>query len=873
MSAIDPARWGALEPLLDQALELAPDARARWLSELAGRSPELAADLAMLLAQEAAAEQGRFLAGPLQSGLAGHVLGAYRLERPLGQGGMGSVWLARRADGRFDGTAAVKILNLALVTAPGQERFRREGSVLARLSHPGIARLLDAGVGAAGEPYLVIEHVDGVPIDRFVVERALALEARLRLFLQVVAAVEHAHAHLVVHRDLKPSNILVTADGTVKLLDFGIAKLLDDDLERTALTQAGGQLLTPRYAAPEQVKDQPLTTATDVYALGVLLYLLISGRHPTGGKGPGDAIRALLEDDPGPLGLGDLDTVLAKALRKDPSQRYQTVAAFGDDLERYLRREPVSAQSHSLGYRLLTFLRRNQTGVAVAAVVLIGLLGATVVSLSLMQDARRQRDAAVRERLRADAQVDFQNFLLSNVGDRPMAMREVLDTARAMLLGQWMGDPRIHADLLLELAGSYKEFGEVEDRRTLVALAESLALASGDSVHLARARCDQVDLLRQQGRYPEAWAALPSADGFAARTRDPGTVAACHNTHAQLADETGRHAEAATFAQRAVAIMDSVGTRHGVLYLDYLTTLAGALDGAGHPRQGVETQRRAMAVLDSAGRHATLDYAIMEHNLAMTLVHLGEVVEAESLYYRSLVRFAKSDPSGRLPWQVMIHYAETALIQAHDDSAARYFTRVVRQAVADSSRYWEGRGLFGLGRVQARLGRLTEARDAERRLAQLAAADPRMRETDGEIPDERVLRGWIAIAAKDPATARAAFLEAIRANGFEAGRNREALRPVLLLLAGVDLELGRADEALELARQAAAIARLDSLTEIRSAALGEARLLEARALLARGDTAAGRLALEHARAALRFGAGAEHPRTRDAEGLAALLVR
>jgi tetratricopeptide (TPR) repeat protein len=533
----------------------------------------------------------------------------------------------------------------------------------------------------------------------------------------------------------------------------------------------------------------------------------------------------------------------------------------------------VSAQSHSVGYRLLTFLRRHRTGVAVAAVVLLGLLGATAVSLRLMQDARRQRDAAVRERHRADAQVDFQNFLLSNVGDRPMAMREVLDTARSMLLGQWMGDPRIHADLLLELAGSYKEFGEVQHRRTLVALAESLALASGDSVHLAKARCDQVDLLRQQGRYPEAWAAVPRADAFAARTRDPGTVAACHNVHAQLADETGRHEEAASFAQRAVAIMDSLGTRRGVLYLDYLSTLAGALDGAGHPRQGVETQLLAMAVLDSSGRHATIDHAIMEHNLAMTLVHLGEVVDAESLYYRSLVRFAKSDPSGRLPWQVMIHYAETALIQAHDDSAARYFALVVRQAVADSSRYWEGRGLFGLGRAQARLGRLAEARAAEQRLAHLAAADPRMRETDGEIPDERVLRGWIAIAAKDPPTAQAALLEAIRANGFEAGRNREALRPVLVLLAGVDLQLGRVDEALSLARQAAGIARLDSLSETRSSAVGEARLVEARALLARGDTAAGLKALERARGALRFGAGAQHPRTLEAETLATLLAR
>ena len=873
MPPLDPSRWAILEPLLDQALDLTAEARARWLNDLAARSPELAADLALLLAQEQAAEQGRFLTGSLHSGLAGLELGAYRLERPLGHGGMGSVWLARRADGRFEGTAAVKSLNLALVTAPGQERFRREGSVLARLSHPGIARLLDAGVSAAGQPYLVIEHVEGEPIDHFVVTRALSLDARLRLFLQVVAAVEHAHAHLVVHRDLKPSNILVTADGTVKLLDFGIAKLIDTDLERTELTQAGGQLLTPRYAAPEQVKDEPLTTATDVYGLGVLIYLLVSGRHPTEGGGPADAVRALLEDEPPLLGLGDLDTVIAKALRKEPSERYQTVAAFGEDIERYLRREPVSARRQSFGYRLRTFLSRNRAGVAVGTLVLLGMLSATAVSLHLMQEARRQRDAAVRERLRADAQVDFQNFLLSNVGDRPMALREILDTARAMLVGQWTGDPRIHADLLLGLAGGYKEFGEVESRRTLVALAESLALASADSADLVTARCDEVDLLRQQGRYQEAWANMPRADSLAERVGDPAAAATCHNLHAQLADETGRHEEASAHAQRAVAIMDSLGMTHSVLYLDYLGTLAGALDGAGRARQGAEIQRRAMAALDSAGRRATLDHAIMEHNLAMDLLHLGEIVEAESLFYHALIRYTKSDPSGHLPWQVLVHYGETALIQAHDDSAAKYFTLMVRQAIADSSRYWEGRGLFGLGRAQARLGRLDEARAAERRLTQLAAADPRMRETDGEIPDERVLRGWIALRANDLPAAKASLLQALRANGFEAGRNQEALRPVLLLLARIDLELGQSAEALSLARQAAGIARLDSVSDSRSSAVGEAKLLEARALLARGDTAGGLRALERARGALRFGAGPAHPRTREAEALAALVPR
>src|SRR5829696_4929618 len=282
MPVIDRARWQQLEPLLDRALELSGDELTPWLADLRSRSPELAAELTSLLSGEAVADRVGFLADPPDATLAGLQLGAYTLERPLGHGGMGSVWLARRTDGRFEGRAAVKLLNLALLSRAGQERFRREGSLLARLTHPGVARLYDAGVSASGQPYLVLEYIEGQRIDVFTREHALTREARVRLVLQVLAAVGHAHANLIVHRDIKPSNILVTADGTVKLLDFGIAKLLEEhqDGERTGLTADGGAL-TPDYAAPEQVRGEPITTSTDVYSVGVLLYLLLSGRHPT----------------------------------------------------------------------------------------------------------------------------------------------------------------------------------------------------------------------------------------------------------------------------------------------------------------------------------------------------------------------------------------------------------------------------------------------------------------------------------------------------------------------------------------------------------------------------------------------------------------
>ena len=249
---MDRDRWGVLSPLLDRALELSVADREAWLAELRVQSPELAEELASLLSGEAAADDRRFLAEPLGVTLEGLQLGAYTLEHLLGQGGMGSVGLARRTDGGFEGHAAVKLLNLALLSPSGQERFRREGSVLARLAHPGIARLLDAGVSPAGQPYLLLEHIDGEEIDAFVARHHLAPDARLRLFLKVLDAVGHAHANLIVHRDLKPSNILVTSTGEVKLLDFGIAKLLDDrtGADEIGLTAEGAHALTPKFAAP-----------------------------------------------------------------------------------------------------------------------------------------------------------------------------------------------------------------------------------------------------------------------------------------------------------------------------------------------------------------------------------------------------------------------------------------------------------------------------------------------------------------------------------------------------------------------------------------------------------------------------------------------
>ena len=328
MDVIDTRRWQRASRLLDQALDLPHHQLDTWLGELRASDADAAADVEALLLEHRQLNDEGFLDGGMPSidvPLAGVTLGGYTLVSPIGQGGMGSVWLAERSDGRFEGRAAVKLLNASLLGREGEERFRREGTVLARLTHPHIARLIDAGVSRAGQPYLVLEYVDGQHIDRYCDDQRLGVEERIRLFLDVLAAVAHAHANLIVHRDLKPSNVLVTGDGQVKLLDFGIAKLLGDDEAMSMLTREGGVALTPKYAAPEQVTGGQITTATDVYALGVLLFELLTGQHPTGlGRRLADRVRQ------GDHGRQDAAAVVRGAQRGRAARRRAGRAAGHD---------------------------------------------------------------------------------------------------------------------------------------------------------------------------------------------------------------------------------------------------------------------------------------------------------------------------------------------------------------------------------------------------------------------------------------------------------------------------------------------------------------------------------------------------------------
>jgi serine/threonine protein kinase len=496
MFTLSPDEWQALSPYLDEALAMTEDERAAWLSSLSQQDPALAAQLGELLdehrvlAQEGFLEKARF-ALPNATGLAGQTLGPYTLISQIGQGGMGRVWLAQRSDGRFERQAAVKFVSIALTNRATEERFKREGSILGRLTHPHIAELLDAGISADGIPYLILEYVDGVSIDQYCDQHKLDVEARIRLFLDVLSAVAEAHANLIVHRDIKPPNVLVRKDGQVKLLDFGIAKMLAQEGEEssaaTVLTMEGGGALTPRFAAPEQVTGAIVTTATDVYALGVLLYLLLTGQHPAGADlhSTANLVKSIVEvEAPRASGTalagstaaeklgttpeklrrqlsGDLDTILGKALKKNPQERYASVTAFAEDLRRYLKHEAISVRPDTFTYRTTKFLRRNRTVVTLISVAIALVIGSLTTGLLI---ANRERRAAERRfaqvRQLANKFIALDQDIRGVPGATKVRMQMVTDSLEYLTsLGS---DIHGDNDLALEIAYAYVRVAHVQ---------------------------------------------------------------------------------------------------------------------------------------------------------------------------------------------------------------------------------------------------------------------------------------------------------------------------------------------------------------------------------------------------------------------------
>ncbi|MBL8323392.1 MAG: serine/threonine protein kinase [Rubrivivax sp.] len=544
-----------LSQLLDTALDLDPAEQEAWLARLEAAddvAARLAPNLRQLLARKGAGETADLIdRGPvfaLPEGVAsaraaaGDRVGPYVLVRELGVGGMGEVWLAERADGALKRQVALKLPMFSARRGVLVQRFARERDILAALAHPHIARLYDAGLAEDGQPYLALEYVQGEPITTYCKALGLGPRERVALLRQVLEAVQFAHANLVIHRDLKPGNVLVRADGQAMLLDFGIAKLMESEqgqAQETELTRVGGRALTLGYAAPEQIAGAAVSTATDVYALGALLYELLAGVRPFEGK-PHEVEAAVLgQEPPRPKGVpADLSNIVLKALKKAPAERYATAEAFAADLRRWLDGAPVLAQPDSMGYRLRKFVARHRVGVAASAAMLAVVLGASVVSLQQARRAEAEAQRAQREALRAQSEAQtaraVQDFLegifKASSGDQPSPAKARQRTALALLdegvarVDQALaGEPRAQLRVFETLAEVYEDMALLERSADLRARAARLTArldGPGSATHVA-ALAAQAQALNSSGRNAQARAVLEEADQLLAAQREP----------------------------------------------------------------------------------------------------------------------------------------------------------------------------------------------------------------------------------------------------------------------------------------------------------------------------------------------------------------
>jgi serine/threonine-protein kinase len=467
--------WSKIDELLDAALDLEPGERQQFLDSAGADQPALRREVESLLACEAHADG--FLGAPALSfsadffdqdrdERAGQTVGNYRIIREIGRGGMGAVFLAERADGEFKHEVALKVVRRSFADTELKRRFRRERQILASLNHPNIARLMDGGVSDDGEPYLVMEYVEGARVDHYCQERKLSTRERLSLFLEVCRGVSYAHQHLVVHRDIKPSNILVTKDSVPKLLDFGIAKLIDEE-QPGEHTRTEMRAFTLEYASPEQVSGAPITTASDVYSLGVLLRDLLQGTK----RSPDKTIASV-----------ELENIVAMARREDPARRYASAVQLAEDVQRYLDGLPVRAQKDSFSYRAGKFIKRNKIGVAAAAIVLLTLIGGIIATVwqarratAQARVAAEQRDrarieAAKAERINAFLQSIFASadpsWYSSGHGQRgEVKVVDVLEQAGRRIDSDFKDQPEIRAELHHTIGTTYQSLGQYEQAR------------------------------------------------------------------------------------------------------------------------------------------------------------------------------------------------------------------------------------------------------------------------------------------------------------------------------------------------------------------------------------------------------------------------
>lgn len=682
--------WERIERIVDSALDLPREARGAYIASACAGDDLLKQDVRRFLE---ACDRGdrwfdqsapRLVSNVLdalteshESDLVrrvGRTFGAYRLVREIGRGGMGAVFLAERADAQFSKRVAVKIASTSNWLGSDDRLTRRlveERQILASLDHPNIARLLDGGITAAGIPWFAMEYVEGVPITRYCDAAALTIDDRLKLFCKVCDAVAFAHRNLVVHRDLKPSNILVTADGDVKLLDFGIAKLLDRPATRASdegvTTHTGLHALTPEYASPEQLRGERVLTASDVYSLGVLLYELLTGTRPYNADRSlsHELARAILEDEPLRPSVavghsrmrrrlqGDLDTIVLSAMQKDPERRYPSADQLAADVRRHMSALPVSARADTRSYRAIKFVRRHRAGVAVALLAMLVLIGFSTVGVqsSLIRIQSRQ---IARERDKAQRVSDFLIDLFQSGdpyigGERETTVRDVLARG-AEQANAIQGNPEVRVELLHVIGSTYHNLGFYHDaRRVLQTALDSATDESSDGEpHRLSIALNLAQAQQELGSYVRAESLYRAVLDERRRLLGPqhNLVGRALNALAKLLHQTGRIAEAEQLAREALTIdrggdgrvIDRAGLALRPRRLSQsLNNLGNILTTRGAYAEAEQMHREAYALRQAAFGETHPETANSLLRLAIALQHQGRFAEAESLATRSLV--------------------------------------------------------------------------------------------------------------------------------------------------------------------------------------------------------------------------------------------
>ncbi|HEX4959652.1 MAG TPA: tetratricopeptide repeat protein [Thermoanaerobaculia bacterium] len=816
---VEAERFHRLRAIFDAVVELPPNERQQALVELCRGEPDLQSEIEALLAAETGASA--FLAGlspaaeaaaPPPS-LLGRQLGPYRIERKLDTGGMSTVYVAVRTDLAYQQQVAIKIFGFSPDRADLLQRFQAERQILASLSHPSIARLLDGGATEEGLPYLVMELIEGVPIDQYCEQHGLTTAERIDLFLEVCEAVAYAHRNLVVHRDLKPANILVDAEGTPKLLDFGIAKLLAGAPLPVGSeeTQTGQRLMTPQYASPEQVTGGPITTATDVYSLGVLLYVLLAGRLPyrAAAEKPGDLERAIAERLPEPPSQaapprlrralkGDLDNIVLTALRKEPQQRYPAVDLLAEDLRRHRQGLPVTALPATLSYRLRKFVGRYPLAVGAWSTAFLVILGLAITMTFQSIRLRRERDTAVQ--VTGFLEDIFKSSDAEEARGKDLTARELLDRGGAKVLAELKDQPETQATLALTIGRAYRTLGLYDSAAPL--LERSLALRrqrfGEDHLEVADSLDNLAELYLQRDEIAKAEKTARRALAIRRKLRgeeDPAIAESLnqlglvllakadfagaeplfrdalriHRKYFGRADkenvpiltnlavlekDKGDFAAAEGLYREAIALARSqYGMAHPWTSV-LLSNLAVLLTRRGDLTAAEATYREALEVSHRAYGPEHPSIALQLNNLASVLVDRGQWAEAEALYRQALAMQRKLLGNDRDHVSVTLNnLADLLSTEGKQEEARRLYEeslRIVRKVFGESHPRVAGQ-LANLARLLIDQGKFREAEP----LAQEALAIRRkiFGEAHPEYAASLVLLGRLRLAEGSPGEA------------------------------------------------------------------------------------------------------------------------